>query len=101
MSLKAVPKPEKRIRNRALLKAMREEIPYCERCGAPGHGGLHHIKYRSQGGDDIKENLIRLCAQCHTDIHNARYHHRELVAIVAQREGKTAEEIARIIRVAL
>lgn len=101
MSLKAVPKPEKRIRNRALLKAMREEIPYCERCGAPGHGGLHHIKYRSQSGDDIRENLIRLCYQCHYGIHHANYDKAELIAIVAKREGKTAEEIARIIRAAL
>jgi len=101
LSLKAVPKPEKRIRNRALLKAMREEIPYCERCGAPGHGGLHHIKYRSQGGDDIKENLIRLCKKCHNDIHNAKHDKAELVVIVAKREGKTPQEIARIIRVAL
>jgi len=50
LALKAVPKPKKRIRNRALSKAMREETPYCERCGNPAHGGPHHIKYQSQGG---------------------------------------------------
>src|SRR5690606_30736561 len=101
LPLKAVPKPEKRIRNRALLKAMREEIPYCERCGAPGHGGLHHIKYRSQSGDDIRENLIRLCYQCHYGIHHANYDKAELIAIVAKREGKTAEEVAQAIGVVL
>ncbi len=91
--LVTVPK-EKRIRNRALLKVMREEIPYCERCGAPGHGGMHHIRYRSQGGSDIRENLIRLCVYCHRGIHDAKYKREELIAIVAQREGKTVQEIA-------
>jgi 5-methylcytosine-specific restriction endonuclease McrA len=94
--LAAVPK-EKRIRNRSLLKAMREEIEYCERCGRPGHGGCHHIKYQSQGGDDIKENLIRLCFDCHRGIHDARYNRMELIAIVAGREGMTPEEVAEAI----
>ena len=99
--LVTVPKPRKRIKNRALSKAMREETPYCERCGAPGYGGMHHIKYRSQGGDDIRENLVRLCHECHRGIHDARYYRDELIAIVAQREGKTAREIAEIIGIAL
>ena len=80
---------------------MREEIPYCERCGQPAHGGPHHIKHQIQGGDDIKPNLIRLCFDCHRGVHDARYDWRELVAIVAQREGKTVQEIADIIRVVL
>lgn len=100
MLLAAVPK-HKRIRNRALLKAMREEIPYCERCGAPGHGGMHHIRYKSQGGSDIRENLIRLCMYCHRGIHDARYNRMELIAIVAQREGKTAQEVAGITGIVL
>ena len=103
--LVAQPKPRKRIQDRALLKEIRNTVKYCERCGknCTGniHGGPHHIKYRSQGGDDIKENLIRLCIDCHTNIHNARYDRRELIEIVAKREGKTPQEIAQIIRVAL
>lgn len=94
--LVTVPK-EKRIRNRALLKAMREEIPYCERCGKPGHGGVHHIRYKSQGGSDIRPNLIRLCMYCHRGIHDARYDRTELIAIVAGREGVTPEEVAEAI----
>lgn len=80
---------------------MREEIPYCERCGKPGHGGAHHIRYKSQGGGDIRENLIRLCAKCHSDIHNARYSRNDLIAIVAEREGKTCLEIAKTIGIVL
>lgn len=29
----------------------------------------HHVKYRSQGGDDTLENLVTLCMICHTLIH--------------------------------
>ena len=98
--LAAVPK-HKRIRNRALLKVMREEIPYCERCGKPGHGGVHHIRYKSQGGSDIRPNLVRLCYECHRGIHDARYSRNDLIAIVAEREGKTAREITETIGIAL
>ena len=83
------------------MKAMREEIPYCERCGKPGHGGVHHIRYKSQGGSDIRPNLIRLCMYCHRGIHDARYDRTELIAIVAGREGKTAREIAETIGIVL
>ena len=97
----AIPKPRKRIRDRALLKQMRQEITYCERCGKQGHGGCHHIKYKSQGGDDIRENLIRLCAKCHRAIHDARYDRCELIEIVAKREGLMVEEVAERIGVVL
>ena len=55
---------------------------------------MHHIRYRSQGGSDIRTNLIRLCMYCHRGIHDARYDRTELIAIVAEREGKTVQEIA-------
>ena len=29
----------------------------------------HHIHYTGQGGPDIKENIITLCAKCHTKAH--------------------------------
>jgi len=32
----------------------------------------HHIRFRSQGGTDTTDNLIRVCACCHADIHNRR-----------------------------
>lgn len=100
--MKPVPKPRKRIINRVLLREMRNEIVYCERCGRPGHGGCHHIKYKSQGGDDIRENLVRLCVNCHIHgIHAGRYDRLELIEIVAKRENKTVEEIAEIIGVVL
>jgi 5-methylcytosine-specific restriction endonuclease McrA len=81
------PKPRKRLKNPALLRAMREEIPYCERCGKPGYGGMHHIVHRSQRGDDVRTNLVRLCYECHTGVHDGRYDSQELVEIMTRREG--------------
>jgi len=58
---------------------------------------MHHIRYRSQGGSDIRPNLIRLCVYCHRGIHDARYDRTELIAIVARREGMTLEQVAEAI----
>ena len=42
----------------------------CQLCGKTG-GKLqvHHIQPRSQGGTDISENLVTLCAKCHAAVH--------------------------------
>lgn len=29
----------------------------------------HHVRFRSQGGEDLSENLISLCIHCHDLIH--------------------------------
>jgi 5-methylcytosine-specific restriction endonuclease McrA len=30
---------------------------------------VHHLKFRSQSGDDEEQNLITLCAECHEQMH--------------------------------
>ncbi len=40
----------------------------CRCCGKPG-AEVHHLKYRSQGGDSDVNNLALLCKRCHEDIH--------------------------------
>ena len=37
----------------------------CTLCGKGEHLEVHHIKYRSEGGDDSDNNLITLCRRCH------------------------------------
>ena len=37
----------------------------CERCGSRENIDLHHIKPRSYGGKDVKENAQLLCEPCH------------------------------------
>jgi 5-methylcytosine-specific restriction endonuclease McrA len=38
-------------------------------CGSMQHLQVHHLKFRSQSGDDEKQNLITLCAACHEQVH--------------------------------
>jgi hypothetical protein len=30
---------------------------------------VHHMVFRSQLGDDVEENLITLCCNCHQKVH--------------------------------
>lgn len=45
----------------------------CQVCGKK-HTRLevHHIVYRSQGGSDEENNLITLCEDCHSKVHNGK-----------------------------
>ena len=40
----------------------------CRSCGKSG-AEVHHLRYRSQGGDHDPNNLALLCQRCHEDIH--------------------------------
>jgi 5-methylcytosine-specific restriction endonuclease McrA len=42
----------------------------CQFCGSMQNLQVHHLKFRSQSGDDVEQNLITLCAQCHASIHS-------------------------------
>jgi 5-methylcytosine-specific restriction endonuclease McrA len=44
----------------------------CQSCGQPTNLEVHHRVTRSQGGDDSEENLITLCAACHSNLHKSR-----------------------------
>ena len=45
---------------------------YCSACGAAGGLHLHHILPMSKGGSHRLDNLILLCASCHSDAHEGR-----------------------------
>lgn len=67
----------------------------CEYCGRPASGEPHHLRPRSLGGRDAKENLIQLCPDCHLRAHSGLISPRALMEIVARREGVSPEEVAR------
>lgn len=41
----------------------------CRVCKTRNSLHAHHIIYRSHGGDDVSENLITLCNNCHEAVH--------------------------------
>src|ERR1700730_3127078 len=46
--------------------------PGCNRCISEETFEMHHIKFKSKGGDDSKANLRACCKKCH------RRHHKDL-----------------------
>ena len=71
-------KPKKRYINKMVLKMYRQRHEVCELCGGnemfgTPQGGCHHIRFRSQQGDDLPENLIYLCASCHSKAHDGTF----------------------------
>lgn len=72
---------------------------YCElpSCGKPAPGEPHHIRPRSLGGSDIKENLIELCPFCHPAAQEGKIPYSALVAVVAGREGASVADICTLI----
>lgn len=89
----------KRKRDRKTIAACRKT--YCERCHRAANIEPHHMFSVGAGGCDIQENLIQLCTQCHIDTHAGHIERSELLTIVAEREGMTADELYRVNRRAM
>ena len=43
----------------------------CVLCGCSTPTNLHHVKFRSQLGDDAETNCVMLCTHCHKVAHGA------------------------------
>ena len=41
----------------------------CSRCGRDSKLEKHHVIFRSEGGSNLKKNLVWLCKDCHDFIH--------------------------------
>lgn len=61
-----LPKPQKRVVDRDLLAAFREQFPTCAVRGCGRDADPHHLVKRSEGGSDAHENLLALCVHHHT-----------------------------------
>jgi 5-methylcytosine-specific restriction endonuclease McrA len=53
------------------IKVLERDGWRCQYCGSSDDLQVHHICFRSRLGDDRDENLITLCADCHSDIHRS------------------------------
>lgn len=63
------PKPEKRIKDYQASSRKLMSDPRCRACEEKPATDGHHILLRSQGGDDVPDNIMPLCHQCHMDWH--------------------------------
>ncbi len=63
-----------RVKDPDALKRFRLEHVFepCDLCENRVGVHVHHKTFRSQGGDDVEENLLWLCRVCHDDIHSGR-----------------------------
>ncbi len=50
-------------------QVLRRDAWRCQGCGTRSNLEVHH-QLRSQGGHDSEENLITLCARCHSLVHH-------------------------------
>jgi hypothetical protein len=81
------PKPRPRIRDTNATRRKVREDPSCRCCGRRG-SDAHHVLFRSQGGDDVEDNIVTLCAECHGTLHRS--------AIDADRHHTRAEIGSRL-----
>jgi 5-methylcytosine-specific restriction endonuclease McrA len=58
----------RRVRAWVLVRDSRK----CRVCKTAEGVDVHHIKFRSVGGEDTAENLAALCRVCHAEIHAYR-----------------------------
>lgn len=60
----------KRIRDDKAIRRKLLRDRTCRGCGKDAGEG-HHIVFRSQGGDDVEDNIAPLCSFCHTVMHDS------------------------------
>lgn len=71
---------------------------YCfKACSSPDP---HHLSAKGMGGGgriDLACNLISLCRECHTSLHDGNIDRAELLNVVARREKTTIDAIRTVI----
>jgi 5-methylcytosine-specific restriction endonuclease McrA len=65
-------KAPKRIRDSAAIERKVKSEPLCRACRLERAVDGHHVLLRSQGGDDLEENIVPICRSCHRDYHDGR-----------------------------
>ena len=58
---------------------------------------IHHIRFRSEGGKDILENLVALCKNCHDKAHGKNHGNKKMYKniylLFTKKRTKLLEEI--------
>lgn len=83
-----------RIKDLKVVAAVRARDRYCQWCGSPFNGEVHHIHSRGAQGDDVPENLIVLCHEHHMAFHAGHISRRELWEILHRKYGYEYDVLA-------
>lgn len=75
-----------RIKNKKLINSKNHTCEYCGKKNC--YTNTHHIKSKGSGGDDMENNLIELCGNCHVKAHSGAISKQELLKIVKRRKHK-------------
>ncbi len=82
--------------DRGAAKKKFREDDECRVCGNFATDA-HHVLYRSRGGDDVTENIIPLCHDCHMALHfSAGPDYEEVRRAIG--ESLREEEVAYVLR---
>jgi len=68
--------------NKLILEVLERDGGKCifENCTTPFQiERPHHIKYKSQGGEDELENLVTLCIYCHKKSHDNKRKYKPIL----------------------
>ncbi|MFL6438657.1 MAG: HNH endonuclease [Terriglobales bacterium] len=55
------------------LHILRRDNWRCQLCGSMRQLEVHHLLFRSHGGQDTEQNLVTLCHSCHSALHIAQH----------------------------
>lgn len=75
------PKPTPRIRDPLLLELLKLEYDECELSGRTEGMHLHHVVFRTHGGDDVRANIVNLDDRFHSLYHGANREVMQALAI--------------------
>lgn len=70
--MSADPKPAKRVLDLEALKRKLDSDPRCRMCANERATDPHHVVLKSQGGDDVEDNIVPLGRECHRRYHAGR-----------------------------
>ena len=62
-------KPFRRVRDPDLMRMLKLEYDCCELTGHTTGLHLHHVVLKSQGGDDVRSNIVCIRDDAHTRYH--------------------------------
>ena len=81
-SFNPVPK-DTRIKDKSKINYKKHNCEYCGKKNCWTNN--HHIKSKGSGGNDVDDNLIELCGDCHRKAHDGIITKQELFKIIKNR----------------